>query len=291
MHRHLRTTVIILTLIFAGIGLLFTFVFVAMHFGLFNVRGSISERNKFFQSTAPTTQTQHTPDDSIHSGTCISEEESVCSWNETVEWAVVREGLRKDAHIINRVAKETGASPRIIASIVVPEQIRFFTAEREVFKRYFEPLKILGSLSQFSLGVTGIKQETAEAIERYALDSSSPLYPGNHISPLIAYPTQTRSGEQLYQRLTDAKDHYFSYLYTAIFIQEITAQWKKAGYDISGNAGVLTTLFNLGFEKSSPKESPVIGGAQIETGGHVYTYGELGALFYSSNELRDIFQK
>ncbi len=53
----------------------------------------------------------------------------------------------------------------MIASVVVPEQTRFFTSNREVFKRYFEPLKILGSLSQFSLGVSGIKEDTAIQIE------------------------------------------------------------------------------------------------------------------------------
>ncbi|MGM3099375.1 hypothetical protein, partial [Bacillus cereus group sp. BC327] len=76
-------------------------------------------------------------------------------------------------------------------SVVVPEQTRFFTSNREVFKRYFEPLKILGSLSQFSLGVSGIKEETAIQIENQALDSTSPFYPGLGMAALFSYAATT----------------------------------------------------------------------------------------------------
>jgi hypothetical protein len=291
MNSHLRTLFVILTIIFAGIGLLFTLVFLSMHFGLLNVRGSITERNAFFQEDKKEDIKRETTKQEVTQTQCISEKSHPCAWNETAEWSVVREGLRKDAEIISRVAGETQTHPRIIASIVVPEQIRFFTSEREVFKRYFEPLKILGSLSQFSLGVTGIKQETAEYIELYAKDTTSPFYPGEHIAPLLSYVNEEEKQHQLYLRLTDAKNHYYSYLYTGAFITEITSQWKSAGYDISKNPGILTTLFNLGFTKSIPKENPIIGGAVIETGGRTYTYGELGALFFSSSELEELFKK
>ena len=48
MQRKTKIALFALLIIFAGIGLLFTGVFVAMQFDLLNVRGSILERNAFF---------------------------------------------------------------------------------------------------------------------------------------------------------------------------------------------------------------------------------------------------
>lgn len=254
-----------------------------MRFGLFNVQGSISSRNTFFTTGTSTPLTPDFP--------CVDENKKVCNWNETREWQVVKGGLIKDKDVINQVSKDTGVPSRLIASIVVPEQTRFFTSEREIFKSYFEPLKILGSLSQFSLGVSGIKQDTANAIEDYTASTTSSFYPGEGYVSFIAYEVGMDHDKELYNRLTDEKNHYYSYLYTALFIKEIEAQWQRAGYDVSNNPGVIITLFNLGFQKSNPNPNPKAGGAIIKTGGQMYTYGDLGALFYASDELNDIFQK
>jgi hypothetical protein len=274
--------------LFAAIGFVFSFVFVGMQFGLFNVQGSIAERNSFFENLA---KTENIPSESTpkEPGYCL-DGSTLCGWDETREWQVVRAGLLKDKEIISRVSQETGVPTRLIATLVIPEQIRFFTSEREVFKRYFEPLKILGSMSQFSLGVSGITPDTAEKIEQYANDPTSPFYPGEGIAELISYSGGASSAER-YERLTDAKNHYYSYLYTAIYIKEIQAQWTRSGYNISENREVLATLFNLGFLKSKPHASPMVGGAPITTGGVTYYYGELGALFYNSHELLDTFPK
>lgn len=271
--------------IFALVGLAFTAVFVGMQFGLFNVRGSIAERNAWFFSTGTTTEVTPTP-----AKPCAKDGVMTCNWNETPEWAVVAGGLAKDATTIQNVAQKTNVSPRLIAAVVVPEQIRFFTSEREIFKRYFEPLKILGSLSQFSLGVSGIKQDTALQIEQNANDPSSPFYPGAGYAELLSYPaTTTPHDTQLYDRLTDPKNHYYSYLYTAIYLKEIEMQWSRAGFPIEGKPEVVGTLFNIGFKGSSPKANPQTAGATITTGGKPYAFGELAADFYNSQELRDIF--
>jgi len=268
--------------LFAAIGLVFSAVFVAMQFGLLNVRGSILERNAFFSS-------DNTPA-AVSAQPCIEDGKKICSWNETPEWAVVEGGLTKDAAVIKRVESETGVSARMIAAVVIPEQIRFFTSEREVFKRYFEPLKILGSLSKFSLGVSGIKQETARKVEEHANDASSPFYPGPEAAALLAYPEGvTDRDAELFQRLTDDKDHYYSYLYTALYIKEVNAQWLAAGFDIESNPEAVVTLFNIGFANSNPNASPQPGGAAISVGGSTYPFGVLGATFYRSSELRSVF--
>ncbi len=303
MKKHSRLILKIVIIIFAIIGFTFTSVFFAMQFNLLNVKGTISERNKFFKdnsldsrnSTNSTTNQNNNlgqdtkKDEADYS--CLDKSAKTCSWNETREWEVVKGGLIKDADLINKVAKEADVSPRLLASIVVPEQTRFFTAEREVFKRYFEPLKILGSLSKFSLGVSGIKQDTAILIEKYASDKTSPFYPGDGYSEMIQYKDASNHDNELYNRLSDAKNHYYAYLYTAIFIKEIESQWKNSGFNIEKEPGAIITLFNLGFSKSLPKEKPGLGGAPIETGGLSYSYGELGLMFYNSNELSDIFKK
>lgn len=169
--------------------------------------------------------------------------------------------------------------------MVVPEQVRFFTSDREIFKRYFEPLKILGSLSKFSLGVSGIKKETAVDVERHANNPESQYYPGDGYSSLLKYKLGEDKSSELFRRLTNEKDHYYSYLYTAIFIKEIQEQWKRQGVDISDSPSVVATLFNLGFGSSIPKPNPQIGGSIITVGGVSYTFGELAGYFYDSKEL------
>lgn len=285
MNKRFKIALLALLIIFAGIGLLFSGVFVAMQFGLLNVRGSIMERNSFFTSS----ETQ--PAAVIKAQPCVDATLDSCAWNESPEWTVVAGGLEKDAVLIQRVANETGVDARLIAAVVIPEQIRFFTSEREVFKRYFEPLKILGSLSQFSLGVSGIKQETARRVEEYAKNPSSPFYPGPDAARLLVYTNSTNQDVELFNRLTNDKDHYYSYLYTALYLKEIIMQWERAGFDISSDADAMVTLFNIGFENSNPNPDPKPGGASIMVGGRSYAFGQLGGEFYRSDELLDSFPR
>ncbi len=308
LRRIVRVVFRVLVTIFALIGLAFTGVFVAMRFDLLNVRGTIEERNQFFlnawqeakakktelpteQAPSATSSPDATPATIPPKSACIDPKDTVCAWLDTPEWEVIRSALAKDEPVLARVAEETGVSKRMLASVVVPEQARFFTSNREVFKRWFEPMKLLGSLTQFSLGVSGIKQETAERIETYANDPLSVFYPGDGMAERIAYPEGVDKKSELFVRLTNEKDHYYSYLYTALFIREVTEQWRKAGYDISEEPEVIVTLFNLGFDKSLPHPAPTAGGAPVTLGNTTYTYGTLGGLFYRSDELIDIMPR
>jgi hypothetical protein len=214
---------------------------------------------------------------------------AICPWNKSEEWGVVRAGLSKDSAVIDKVAVETGVPARMIAAAVAPEQLRFFSSERESFKKYFEPLKTLGSMSQFSLGVAGIKQATADHIEQYTIDTNSPYYAGPGMSTLVAYPGGIKKDSVLYDRLSNSKNHYYSYLYAALFIKEIENQWQKQGFDITARPDVVTTLFNIGFEASKPKANPQIGGTPITLNRTGYTFGELGTAFYLSDELTAVF--
>jgi hypothetical protein len=237
MKKFLRYSSIAITLIFALIGVAFSAVFVGMQFGLTNVKGTIEERNSYF-GPVPTISlkvgSSTIGNDAAATNGCredLSQTEP-CEWNETIQWNVVKGGLQKDQAVLARVSAETDVSARMIAAAVAPEQIRFFaeSSNREVFKRYFEPLKILASLSQFSLGVSGMKQKTAEEVERHTNDTASPFYPGDEYSRLIAYASSTTdTSSELFNRLTDEKNHYYSYLYTALYLKQIEMQWKRAG--------------------------------------------------------------
>ena len=283
MKKYFKYAGITVVVAFALVGVTFTAVYVAMQFGLLDVRGSIADRNAFFTGNASST---------LPAQPCTESAFKSCDWNQTPEWEVIKGGLIKDSPIIAKVSQETGIDPRMIAAVVVPEQTRFFTANREVFKRYFEPLKILGSMSQFSLGVSGIKEDTAIQIENQALDPTSPFYPGPGMADLFAYTgTTTPHDTALYNRLTETHDHYYSYLYTALYIKEVESQWAHAGFDVTHKPEVVVTLFNIGFQGSHPNGAPKAAGAVITTGSRQYVYGQLGANFYYSDELTGFFPK
>ncbi|MEY2665374.1 MAG: hypothetical protein RLZZ480_479 [Candidatus Parcubacteria bacterium] len=298
MKKVLKYTFVFVILVFAIIGMAFTAVFIGMQFGITNVRGTIEERNSFFGSVPKIigeTSSGTAPQEPEGNG-CTKDPNATdpCEWSETVQWEVVKGGLQKDQAVITKVANETGVPARMIAAAVMPEQMRFFAQDenREVFKRYFEPLKILASLSQFSLGVSGMKQKTAEEVERHVNDSTSSFFPGAEYATLIAYASSTTDKDQeLFNRLTDEKNHYYSYLYTALYLKEIEMQWKRAGYDVSRRPDVLVTLFNLGFAASEPKINPQVAGAPITIGGQKYSFGDLGATFYHSDELISEFPR
>lgn len=213
---------------------------------------------------------------------------SVFNWMASTEWETLRDALIKDKDVINQASRDSGVSARIIISSVIAEQFRFFTANRESYKRYFEPMKVLGNGTKFSYGVAGVKIETARVIESNLKNKNSSFYLGKEYEDIFNYGYRDPETELL-SRLTDNQNHYYSYLYTAIFLKEIMNQWATAGYSINDRPEVLATLFNLGFNKSVPKASPEVGGSTITINDRDYTFGGLSYEFYYSGELLDYF--
>ena len=257
-------------IVFALIGLVLTIGFLAQYFGLTKVPGAIDWRSRYYQNS-----------DALGAGN-----QKLANWQKSEEWATLKKALAKDSAVIQKAGRDAGISPRLIATVIVGEQLRLFTSEREVFKQIFAPLSILGVQSQFSLGVTGMKYDTAKQVETNLKDSTSPFYLGAGYQSILDYPILTTNIDQArLDRLTDAHNHYYSYLYTALFLKQIEKQWRNAGFDISNQSGILATIFNLGFIKSDPNATPAIGGADIEVGGATYSFGGLASDFYHSNEL------
>ncbi len=213
---------------------------------------------------------------------------SVYAWVNTPDWQVLQAAVTKDAPVIARVSAETGVEPRLIVAQLVSEQMRIYNSERALYESVFAPLKILGSETQFSLGVTGMKEQTAEQVEQNLTDPSSVYYPGPQYEHLLDFTTTDPTTERV-ERITDQHNHYYSYLYTALYLKEIMAQWSSAGFDISNRPEILSTLYDLGFVGSHPNATPHTGGAFITINGQDYTFGSLGYEFYYSGELADIF--
>lgn len=217
--------------------------------------------------------------------------QSAYEWMNIEEWKTFKNAVAKDKKVIDSVAKITGVESRLIVSCLVGEQIRLFNSDREAYKSWIKPLNVLHVESMFSFGVTGIKDHTAKRIERNLKDSESEFYLGKKYENLLNFSsgdTAVISGER-YNRLTNFRNHYYSYMYTALFLKQVKLQWERAGHGIDQRPEILVTLFNIGFTRSKPKRNPGVGGATIKIKENSYSFGAIGYQFYYSGELFDLF--
>lgn len=214
--------------------------------------------------------------------------ESVFDWMNISEWQDFKIAVEKDKHLIDSVAEVTGVEARLIVACLVGEQIRLFNSNREAYKNWIGPLKILSVETQFSFGVTGIKEHTAIKIENYLKDPSSVYYLGPEYEHLLDFSTEDPTTERM-DRLTSYRNHFYSYMYAAVFLKQVKVQWERAGYPIEHRPEILATLFNVGFPQSNPKSNPRVGGSTIKIYEKPYTFGAVAYQFYYSGELFDQF--
>lgn len=269
----------IIIYIFAIIGFILVGGFFAVKYGLTNTKGIIDEQQKNFIEGGK--------NEKIIDKTTGKE---VYYWQTLPEWQTIKAAVIKDQAVINRASLTSGVSPRLVVTGLVVEQLRLFYTERESYKKFFEPLKILGSQTQFSWGVMGMKEETAILVEKNLKDKASPFYLGEQYENLLNFQSSDIKQER-FIRMTDQHNHYFSYLYAGLYLKQIQTQWKVAGYDISKKADVMATLYNIGFNGSKPNSDPKSGGAEIKIGEYSYSFGSLGKEFYESNELLEEFPR
>ena len=217
-------------------------------------------------------------------------------WMNIMEWKYFKEAVAKDKRYIDSAARAAGVESRMIVACLVGEQVRLFNSRRERFKTFVAPLKTLALETNLSYGVTGIKENTAQRIERYLKDSTSVYYLGDNYAHILDYDSTRNYNNQhndtlslRVKRLVQYKDHYYSYLYAAIYIKQIKTQWEKAGFPIDNRPEILASLFNLGYQKSVPKKNPSVGGSNFKIREQEYTFGSVAYEFYYSGEMSDIF--
>jgi hypothetical protein len=210
----------------------------------------------------------------------------------TSEYLTVKDAIKKEKNTLSRAEKDTGIKSRMIASILFVEQMRLFNSDTELFKRIFEPLRILCIQSQYSWGVLGLKQETLIQIENNLKNSSSTFYLGKEYENILDFSTSTTDiNTERFNRVTENHNQYYTYLYASLFIKQIEKQWSDAGFDISNRPEILATLYNIGFSHSKPNSDPQVGGAQIKIGDEKYSFGRLAYEFYYSDELLEEFPR
>lgn len=205
-------------------------------------------------------------------------------WVNGDKWQTVTDSVVKDQEVINMAAKAVEIDPRLIVSDLIVEQLRIYYSARELYEKYFEPLKILSNMNKISLGVMGIKEATAIEIENHLKDRNSPFYLGQEYENILDYGDDQNKNVQRYDRLTN-NNHYYSYLYAGLYLKQMMTQWKNAGFDISTRPEVIGTLFNVGFPQSKPNANPKVGGSKIQIGETQYSFGRLSYEFYYSGEL------
>lgn len=210
------------------------------------------------------------------------------SWTQNEEWDSISTAILKDQETIEQVADIVDIEARMLTTPLIVEQLRLFHTQRALFKQFFQPLSILASATKTSWGVMSIKEHTAISIEEHLKDSSSPYYLGEEYADLLDFSTNDPANER-YERLTREDDHYYSYLYGALYIKQLLTQWENAGYPIDDRPEIVATLFNIGFTYSNPKENPQVGGATIPIGETTYTFGSLGYEYYFSTVFMDMF--
>ncbi len=266
---------------FAIIGFVLTVGYIAVRLGLTNSSGIIDNQRQSFLNGADVNGAGNATTTQYY-------------WQTLPEWQTLRTAVLKDEPTLDRAAQDSGVPARLIIAPLVAEQLRFFFDDRASYEKFFAPLKILGSETQFSWGVMGIKEATAVQIENNLKDSTSPYYLGPQYEHILDFPattTPTNISQVRFVRLTDQHNHYWSYLYAGLYMAEIEHQWKTAGFDISKQPDILATLFNVGFDNSHPKANPQSGGAPIPIGSQIYSFGSLAGQFYNSRELANEFPR
>lgn len=287
VKKYLIQAFFILVYVFAAIGFFLTAGYFAVRFGLTNEKGVIDTQREAFLGTGALIH------QSASVGTAAPSTPAFTGpWAESEEWQVMETAIRRDQGTIRRAAADSGVPARLITANLVAEQLRLFFTDREDYKKFFYPLKILGPQSQFSWGVMGMKEATAVQVENNLKNPDSPYYPGPQYEHLLDFPAGTAniSGAR-FTRMTDQHDHYWSYLYAGLYIKEVETQWAKASFPIDGNVAVISTLYNIGFTHSVPNANPQIGGAAITLSDGTRSFGALAAEFYGSDLLTDILPR
>ena len=215
-------------------------------------------------------------------------EGNVIPWMNDSAWPALKAAILKDSALIYEAARLTGVEPRLIVGCLVGEQVRLFNSKREMYKRYLGPMKVLSVQSQFSLGVNGIKDFTAMQVERNLTDTASIFYMGKPYEHILDFKTENHQAERI-SRLTNYRNHLYSYIYTGCILHQTMLQWRRSGYDIVNRPDILFTLFNLGFAASKPGPDPQCGGSHITVHDAIYTFGVICNDFYYSGELAEQF--
>ncbi len=225
---------------------------------------------------------------SVPPATLVLRPDNAFPWVNKEEWGVAQAAFKKDATKISAAATVTGVEGRMIVAAGFVEQMRLYFTEREFYEKFFRPLQVLGNATQFAWGVMAIKEAAAIDVENHLKNRGSVYYLGTQSEHVLDFSTTDQAKER-FARLTDEKNHLFSFLYGGFELAQYRAQWQRAGFPIDDRPEILATLYNIGFGKSKPSDHPQVGGSTIHIADTDYTFGALAFEFYYSGEMLDVF--
>lgn len=162
---------------------------------------------------------------------------------------------------------------KIIMSIVLVEQLRAAETDRDRVKRLAEK-SMLNSFTMFSLWIAWMKVSTAEKIEWYIKNPKSEFYLWKEYEDIFKFSRKDKWQER-YDRLTDNNSYYWQYLYAWVNSKMIQKQWNDQWFNIDDKVWIIWTIYNLWFQKSVPKQSPSLWGANILYQWNSYLFWEL----------------
>ncbi len=206
-------------------------------------------------------------------------------------------GANKDNFI--EIGNLLEISPRLIASLCFAEHMRQRDSYRASMRRMVDRIGATQFLSKtklhsFSQWLCSIKPVTAREVEKYLKDKKSPYYLWEKYEHVLDYKEKWYETNKLVkERLIDDK---WNILYAGIIVKMFEQQREKAGFSIAQRPDILTTLYNLGFRLSKPKQNPQAWWADIvlqyTKNGVVkreqYYYGELAEAFFFSKIFPEI---
>jgi len=169
-----------------------------------------------------------------------------------------------------KISKALWIDYRLVMSAILTEQVRYAMTERGEMKKFLQKTPVLLYLTRFSYWIWWIKSFTAEKVRNDAIaywywkDLEKHIY---------------ISWETAWKNILINK--YYQVAYPAYLIKNIITRWKKAGYNIENNPGVIITLYNFwNIEGKKPHGLPKVGWSDISIKSKSYNFGWLGESFY-----------
>jgi hypothetical protein len=154
--KYAKHAFFVVVYVFAAIGFALVVGYFAIKSGLTNQKGIIDTQREAFLAAGAVNATST---DTAAAPTFVG------PWPLSPEWSIIEAAIRKDQPTITKAATDSGIPARLIIANLVAEQLRLFFTDREDYKKFLYPLKILGPQTQFSWGVMGMKEATAIQVE------------------------------------------------------------------------------------------------------------------------------
>jgi hypothetical protein len=206
---------------------------------------------------------------------------------ERIEAAAFQEIYSFGNHIIT-ASTDYDVDPHLIAAVLYVEKTQYVLDDwlrlRDRIESWTMELRIIRNSviewADLSTGYCRIKPSFAIATRAYL--TKTPRYPS--------------LSEEDIDPVNYGNDPAISIRIMAASLRVFMTMWEQAGHDISDKAGILATLYNIGYERSEPNDSPQNGGSiyPVVINGRLKRHASFGdrvdAVIAESRLVRELFE-